>query len=86
MKLEIDDLSKKEDTTEASSLTIENNSLTEIKLDSIDLKVEKDAIYNSDMIFGQHIKANTPFHLGNTLALFYYNGEPLIIIGPHCKI
>jgi hypothetical protein len=85
MKLEVDDSFKKEETTEASSLTIDSNqSLSEIKLDSIDLKVEKEKIYNSDIMFGNNLQTKQPFRLGNTLALFYYNGEPLIIIGPHC--
>jgi len=86
MKLEVDDSFKKEETTEASSLTIDSNqSLSEIKLDSIDLKVEKEKIYNSDIMFGNNLQAKQPFRLGNTLALFYYNGEPLVIIGPHCN-
>ena len=86
MKGEIDDVFKKDDIiTEASSLNVESSmALTEIKLDSIDIKVEKEKIYNSDQIFGNHIKSKSPRRLGNTIALFYFKGEPLIIIGPHC--
>ena len=87
MKIETEDICKKDDsTTEASSLTVENSLLTEIKLDSIDFKVEKEKIYNSELIFGNHIKSKSPIKLGNTIALFYYKGEPLVIIGPHCNL
>ena len=76
---------KKDDLSESSILTLENstNPSTSILNSIMDIKIEKDKIYHSDKIYGNDIKDQTPFRVGNTYALFYRKGEPLIIIGPH---
>ena len=41
---------------------------------------------NLNLLYGNHISNLQPKYLGKTRALFYRNDEPLIIIGPDCKL
>lgn len=47
--------------------------------------IEKDIPLNKDNFLGIR-REDEPRRLGNTWAFFYKNGEPRVIIGPHCKI
>lgn len=39
-----------------------------------------------EKIFGNDISAIKPLHMGKTSTLLYFKGNPLIVIGPDCKI
>lgn len=38
-----------------------------------------------EKIYGNLISIKKPIHMGKTLTLLYYKGNPLIVIGPDCK-
>ena len=38
-----------------------------------------------EKIFGNDISIIKPVHMGKTLTLLYFKGNPLIVIGPDCK-
>jgi hypothetical protein len=65
-----------------SSIFVNMN--TEDGFEQIDLKIEKDEIFNNDIQFGNLITNKTPRKIGNLYAFFYNRqNEPLIVIGPH---
>lgn len=81
------DLSTDENTREEVNIndTSFNNINTDDMYEQIDLKIEKDDIINKDVFFGNHSTRRNPRKIGNTYAFFYdKDGEPLIVIGPHC--
>lgn len=49
-----------------------------------DMKIEKEMNFNTDTFYGNSLSKKNPRRLGNTYAFMYENGEPIIIIGPHC--
>jgi hypothetical protein len=53
--------------------------------EQIDLKIEKEDIINREVFFNTQVKRKTR-RIGNTWAfMFDKNGDPRIVIGPHCK-
>jgi hypothetical protein len=53
--------------------------------DTFIMDIEKDMIINKDKFTGTHVSSYEPNRIGNTFAYWYKDGEPRIIIGPHCK-
>ena len=51
---------------------------------------ENNSEYNQEnkpfLFYGNHYQNLHPKYLGKTIALFYYKDNPLIIIGPDCKL
>ena len=51
---------------------------------------ENNSEYNQEnkpfLFYGNNYHNLHPKHLGKTIALFYYKDNPLIIIGPDCKL
>ena len=95
MKLELDETSKI-DTTDTNSLGLNDSNIIdshklplEEGFDNIDLRIERDELVaKSD--FPQIIDKNNNKHkiktFGNTFVFFLdKNGNPLIVIGPHCN-
>jgi hypothetical protein len=76
-------------TTEDNNQALQDTSIitNNAEAEDIELKIEKEDIINKDMFFGHSPQIKNPRRLGNTFAFFYNkNGEPRIVIGPHCKI
>jgi len=93
MKLELEENSKIEYDTNSLGLNdstiINSNKLsTEEGFDNIDLRIERDELVSSSD-FPQNNKYSNKTKLrryGNTfVCLFNKNGDPLIVIGPHCN-
>ena len=57
---------------------------TEDKFESLEINVEKENILHKDNYFDIK-QIEEPRKIGNLFALYYKNGDPLIIIGPHCN-
>ena len=78
-------LIKKEDMSESAILNTENTTNpSDIKSISIlNIETDKEELNKIKKIFGNDVKEQNPFRLGNTYALYYFDGEPLIVIGPH---
>ena len=71
-----------------SNIVISNKIPTEDIFDSIDLKIEKDQLVaKNDFSIQKNSYKNTQMRrYGNTFTfLFNNNGDPEIVIGPHCK-
>jgi hypothetical protein len=61
----------------------ETNSLLKDEINQIDsIDVEKDVIINKDQQLYKYDERN---RIGNMFVFWYRNGEPRIVIGPHCK-
>jgi hypothetical protein len=58
-----------------------------LKDDMGTIPVEKDLILNKEEYIGSNyqIKYEERRRIGNMFAFWYKNGEPIILIGPHCK-
>ena len=63
------------------------NSILEVeeKNDLNDFKIEKEMNFNQDMFYGNPSSKKNPRKIGNTFAFMYKNGDPRILIGPHCN-
>ena len=78
---------------ESIKLTLEaqgNKENTKTK-DSESLKINKDIFADNDKeviekIYGNDYSEKSPFKLGHTYTFLYYKEQPLIVIGPDCKI
>lgn len=71
----------------------ETADISDTKHDYISLKLEKDNFLNNhsnkiDIEKNTCInkKINNTRRFGNTFPLFFRDGEPLIVIGPHCNL
>jgi hypothetical protein len=70
----------------STKLTVnETNSL--LKDDMGTITIEKDVILNKEEYVGSNypIKYEERRRIGNMFAFWYKDGEPSILIGPHCK-
>lgn len=58
-----------------------------LKNDMGTITVEKDVILNKEEYIGTNyeIKYEERPRIGSMFAFWYKNGEPIILIGPHCK-
>ena len=81
----IDKEEKQELKPENTQTTKTNISTSETEANTeLELNIEKESIINKSN-FNKNINIEDKRRLGNTFAFFYKNGEPKIIIGPHCK-
>jgi hypothetical protein len=80
----LDEREKLNDLNTSTTFRNENKSLLQND-DIAMLDIEKDINVNKDKFLG-HVIEKEPRRLGNTFAFFYKNGEPKIIIGPHCNL
>lgn len=94
MKLELDENSKIETDTNSlglndSNILSTNKLSTEDGFDNIDLRIEKDELVTKSDFPVNNRNNNKKINLrryGNTFVCFFNkNGDPLIVIGPHCK-
>lgn len=96
MKLELDETQKTE-TVDTYSLGLNDSNIinsyklpTEDGFDNIDLRIEKDELVaKSDFpqILNKSNNKNKVKTFGNTFAFMLdKNGDPLIVIGPHCNL
>ena len=86
-KSAINDSSDRSSDNSSTKITVtETNSL--LKDDMGTISVEKDVIISKDeFLSGNHkIKYEERRRIGNMWAFWYKNGEPKILIGPHCII
>ena len=74
------------------NLSIINNS-TDYNSDSSFLNTEDtkeknllDVSKGVNTLYGRDITIKNPLSIGNVFAMFYIKEQPMIIIGPHCKI
>lgn len=77
----------KDDEREGLNTTTTTMVKTESSLfkdDLVSFDIEKDIRINKDKYMGNIIGHTQPRRLGNTFAFMYKNGEPRIVIGPHC--
>ncbi len=96
MKLELDENSKIETDTNSlglndSNIYSSNNFSTGEGYDNIDLRIEKDELVTkSDFPINKGSISNNKINLrryGNTYVCFFNkNGDPQIVIGPHCNL
>lgn len=80
------DTSEKEETDQLKKKVTEiplRNLLTD---DTLDMDIEKDITINKDQFMGHYITSSEPRRIGSTFAFNYVQGEPRIVIGPHCSI
>ncbi len=96
MKLELDETQKTE-TADTNSLGLNDSNIinsyklpTEDSFDNIDLRIEKDELVaRSDLpqILNKSNNKNKVKTYGNTFVFMLdKNGDPLIVIGPHCNL
>lgn len=96
MKLELDENSKIETDTNSlglndSNILSSNKLSTDDGFDNIDLRIEKDELVTKSDFpvnnrFNNKNKKISLRRYGNTFVCFFNkNGDPLIVIGPHCK-
>ncbi len=66
----------------------EKTSLNTNEMSDINLDIEKkeDMIFNEGKVYGVNVKSLKPSRLGKVFAMLYFKKNPLIIIGPDCKI
>lgn len=93
MKLELDESSKIE--TDVNSLGLNDSSImnsnkitSDEGFDNIDLRIERDELVaKNDFMPNNNLRNTTKVRrYGNTFICFLNkNGDPLIVIGPHCK-
>ena len=71
------------DTNENTCNTTINSETNSVYKDEFHvLNIEKDVVINKD----NYIRYYQPKKIGNVFAFWYKNGEPKIIIGPHCNL
>jgi hypothetical protein len=77
-----DFFNKKEKLTDTNenNTTINSETNSVYKEEFHVLNIEKDVVLNKD----NYIRYDQPKKIGNVFAFWYKNGEPKIIIGPHC--
>jgi hypothetical protein len=95
MKLELDESNGKIENDNSSTLNLDDSNIvisnkipTDEQFDNIDLRIEKDelVVKNDFSIQKNDYKKIKMRRYGNTYTfLFDKNGDPKIVIGPHCK-
>ena len=95
MKLELEDSNIKIENETSSTLNLDDSNIVisnkisdEGRFENLDLRIEKDELvakndFNIQKNYYKNIKMR---RYGNTFTfLFNKNGDPKIVIGPHCK-
>ena len=91
MKLEVEEhstIDTNSNNENLDSFKIKNSKKINTNDNYIDLKIEKDdLVANTDFPKIKNLNKNKSKKYGNTfVSYFNKSGEPLIVIGPHCKI
>lgn len=68
--------------TENSSISIDPNLIDSSNQDHN----IQDISYHNELVYGSSIDVPKPTKLGAVKAFLYFKGNPLIIIGPDCKL
>lgn len=56
-----------------------------IKSEDHKIDIENDKLIEKTPKFSFFVSKNDDRKFGNTIVLFFFKGEPLIVIGPHCN-
>ena len=72
--------------TLSSDTHISNESSTnDIESQMTSFSVSTAESLEQEKIFGNDISIIKPSHMGKTITLLYFKGNPLVVIGPDCK-
>lgn len=74
----------------SSTLSSDTNISLESKSTDIESQINSFSVSTSpplehEKIYGNDISISKPIHMGKTITLLYFKGNPLIVIGPDCK-